>query len=582
MSKIVCNERSLCNKEDCKQCFEKSFASSDKAKYWSDKNELKPKDVFKSTHNKYWFDCVCGHQFNSALSSINNNSWCPYCSNQKLCNLDDCKQCYEKSFVSSNKAKYWSNKNELKPRYVFKSTNKKYWFDCICGHKFDKQLNDINKDGWCPYCANKKLCNLNQCKQCFENSFESCDKAKYWSDKNELKPRDVFKNSHNKYWFDCKCGHTFESSLRSINNSWCPYCSNPPLKICDSNECKQCYEKSFASNNFSKYWSDKNELKPRYVFKSANKKYWFDCTCGHTFDCSLGNINNDRRCPYCANPPKQLCDLEDCKQCYKKSFASSDKAKYWSNKNKLKPRYIFKFANKKYWFDCICGHTFDCSLGNITSNGNWCCYCANKALCDNIDCNKCFEKSFASSDKAKYWSNKNKLNPRQIFKNSHIKYIFICDENHIFNMNTANITNGCWCPYCVNKTEQKLHEQLIKLYPTLQQQYKVEWCKKKTYLPFDFVIPEYNIIIELDGPQHFIQISNWSSPKEQQINDKFKIDCANKNNYSVIRLTQEDVFYDTYDWLDELNQNIQKIINEKVIQNIYMCKNNEYDVFKNQ
>ena len=125
----------------------------------------------------------------------------------------------------------------------------------------------------------------------------------------------------------------------------------------------------------------------------------------------------------------------------------------------------------------------------------------------------------------------------------------------------------------------KLYDILIKNYPTLQQQYKVEWCKKKTYLPFDFVIPEYNIIIELDGPQHFIQISNWSSPKEQQINDKYKMDCANKNNYSVIRLTQEDVFYDTYDWLSELNDNIKDIIKNKKVQNIFMCKDNEYDIF---
>ena len=110
----------------------------------------------------------------------------------------------------------------------------------------------------------------------------------------------------------------------------------------------------------------------------------------------------------------------------------------------------------------------------------------------------------------------------------------------------------------------------------------MKWCKKKSYLPFDFVIPEHNIIIELDGRQHFTQVSNWSSPEEQQINDKYKMDCANKHNYSVIRLLQEDVFYDTYNWLEELNENIKKIIEEKNIQNIYMCKNNEYDIFGNK
>ena len=149
-------------------------------------------------------------------------------------------------------------------------------------------------------------------------------------------------------------------------------------------------------------------------------------------------------------------------------------------------------------------------------------------------------------------------------------------------MNKAILdTNYNWLYwiYLINKSEQKLNEQLIKLYPSLQQQYKVEWCKNKTYLPFDFVIPEHNIIIELDGPQHFIQISNWSSPEKTQENDRYKMDCANKNNYSVIRLTQEDVFYDTYNWLKELNENIIKIKNDKIIQNIYMCKNDEYNNF---
>jgi len=66
--------------------------------------------------------------------------------------------------------------------------------------------------------------------------------------------------------------------------------------------------------------------------------------------------------------------------------------------------------------------------------------------------------------------------------------------------------------------------------------------QKKKHLPFDFCIQEHKIIIELDGRQHFKQVSNWCSPEEQFENDKFKEDCANNNGYSVIRLLQHDVF----------------------------------------
>jgi very-short-patch-repair endonuclease len=115
------------------------------------------------------------------------------------------------------------------------------------------------------------------------------------------------------------------------------------------------------------------------------------------------------------------------------------------------------------------------------------------------------------------------------------------------------------------------------LYPSLLRQYKQEWCKKRRHLPFDFCIPEYKIIIELDGPQHFLQVSNWSSPEEQFDNDKYKEECANDNNYSVIRLVQEDVLSDKYDWLKDLCGAIEELNNGDEIANVYLCKNGEYE-----
>ena len=47
------------------------------------------------------------------------------------------------------------------------------------------------------------------------------NKVECWSDKNEQKPRDVFKHSGKKYWFDCKvCKHSFQSCLYNIINNF--------------------------------------------------------------------------------------------------------------------------------------------------------------------------------------------------------------------------------------------------------------------------------------------------------------------------------------------------------------------------
>ena len=133
--------------------------------------------------------------------------------------------------------------------------------------------------------------------------------------------------------------------------------------------------------------------------------------------------------------------------------------------------------------------------------------------------------------------------------------------------------------FCKHKTEVKLYDILLPIYPTIITQFKQEWCKNVRHLPFDFCIPEYKIIIDLDGMQHFQQVSNWSSPEEQFENDKYKEKCANDNNYSVIRIIQDDVLNDAYDWCKELCDAIEEIKNGDEIVNIYLCKNGEYDAF---
>ena len=67
-------------------------------------------------------------------------------------------------------------------------------------------------------------------------TFDSHTKSKFWSDRNLIKPNEVALNSHKKFWFDCECGHQFESCLLNINqsNNWCGFCSNPPKKLCDN------------------------------------------------------------------------------------------------------------------------------------------------------------------------------------------------------------------------------------------------------------------------------------------------------------------------------------------------------------
>jgi very-short-patch-repair endonuclease len=339
---------------------------------------------------------------------------------------------------------------------------------------------------------------------------------------------------------------------------------------------------TFDSHPRAKNWSARNICGPNEVALNSHKKFWFDCECGHPFDCSLLNINKGNNwCGYCSNPPKKLCDDENCDMCFDNSFASHEKSGCWSDENELKPRKVFKCADRrKFKFNCDkCFHNFEMNLKCITVKGQWCPYCSHQKLCENKECKMCWDNSFASVERSKYLYDK-LINPRKLFKSTNKKFDFICDDcNKTFPCQLSHITKGVWCSFCVNKTEKILFDKLIEKYNNLKRQFKVEWCKNINYLPFDFVIEERKIIIELDGKQHFEQIPNWLCPKKTREIDNYKIKCANENGFSIIRILQNDVYKNKYDWLNELCENIEKITNEKRVQNIYMCKKDEYKDF---
>nr|QZX43636.1 putative restriction endonuclease [Marseillevirus sp.] len=400
-------------------------------------------------------------------------------------------------------------------------------------------------------CATKKqskLCGKKECEHCFKRSFASCEKSKCLIEGQE-DPFLIAKYRNKKLSFVCPtCRHEFEANVSDISGgSWCPFCSNK--KLCD---CEYCYKKSFASHEKAKYWSIKNKKSARETFLHSNGKAWFDCICGHDFEAAVKSVSKGTWCPFCSN--KNLCG--SCEHCFGKSFASHEKAKCWSIKNKKSARETFLHSGEKAWFDCdVCDHDFEAKVSNVSIT-HWCPFCSNKNLCGS--CEHCYKKSFASHEKAKYWSIKNKKSARETFLHSDGKAWFKCEKKHEFQSAVYHTSNGRWCPKCKHKTEALVFEFLKEHFETPKHQFKAEWCKKPEtgkFLPFDICISK--TIIEVDGAQHYKQVSNWKSPEEQQRSDRYKEECALKNGYSVLRILQEDIWNDKIDWKKLLLEHIK-------------------------
>lgn len=138
--------------------------------------------------------------------------------------------------------------------------------------------------------------------------------------------------------------------------------------------------------------------------------------------------------------------------------------------------------------------------------------------------------------------------------------IIICPKHGEFLQCPNSHLNGSGCKRCINKSESKLYDWLTETFPEYEitHQYKPDWLKPKS---FDFFISELNLVIELDGQQHFEQVRNWKSPEEHQKIDAFKMKLAHKNNLTIMRIPRLYIFNRLtilHERLDKIKKYIKK------------------------
>jgi hypothetical protein len=78
-------------------------------------------------------------------------------------------------------------------------------------------------------------------------------------------------------------------------------------------------------------------------------------------------------------------------------------------------------------------------------------------------------------------------------------------------------------------------------------------------LPFDLLVPP-NVLVELDGAQHFRQVSNWTDPEITAARDVLKETMALAAGFSVVRLLTQHVRDDSTDWQRYLRGQIAEAI----------------------
>ena len=169
-------------------------------------------------------------------------------------------------------------------------------------------------------------------------------------------------------------------------------------------------------------------------------------------------------------------------------------------------------------------------------NGCGCPYCARKHITteDFISKAKLIHGNKYDYKDTTYKSCRTKV---KIYCNKCKKYFFQAPEDHLQNKG---------CPFCKqSKGEKYIINWLEKNKILFFRQYKFKDCKDKRCLPFDFYLPNYNLCIEFQGEQHFIDKPHFNKNKQSNYlilrkHDQIKRNYCKDNNIKLLEISYKD------------------------------------------
>jgi very-short-patch-repair endonuclease len=130
------------------------------------------------------------------------------------------------------------------------------------------------------------------------------------------------------------------------------------------------------------------------------------------------------------------------------------------------------------------------------------------------------------------------------YKGNKNKITIICPIHGEFEQIASNHYNiKCGCPYCnSSKGEKEIENFLLEKNINFEREKKFKDCRNKKHLPFDFYLPDYNLLIEYDGEQHYKARGFITEDKLNKIqkHDNIKNEFCKKYKIKLIRISYLD------------------------------------------
>ena len=271
---------------------------------------------------------------------------------------------------------YEKNGN-LAPSHISFGSNILIWWKCsLCGAKWQATVKHRNNGRGCPKCGrksgvDKRIQNIiHEGKSfkswCEENKERGAVLLRQWSDKNKVNPENVSYGSNTKILWRCQFKHEWTATINNrVNGTDCPYCSNK-ITLSGYNDLVTTHKELMNEWDY-----EKNIVDPHTIRYGSNKKVWWRCSKGHSWEALICNrTTNGSGCPFCSGK-RVLRGFNDL------STVAPHLLSEWDFSNNLiSPDDVTAGTTKKAWWICKkCGYKWYAIIGDRVS-GHGCPRCA--------------------------------------------------------------------------------------------------------------------------------------------------------------------------------------------------------------